>query len=88
MIFTIFAGKCPEDEKIPDPTRRGVAACRLRRTPKTEGDTLCVSILPLRSIVEGIVGEDFPIEVLVPAGPAPRRSSRHPGSLSNSTGPA
>ena len=23
--------------------------------PKTEGDTLCVSILPLRSIVEGIV---------------------------------
>lgn len=56
--------------------------------PKTEGDTLCVSILPLRSIVEGIVGEDFPIEVLVPAGPAPRRSNRHPGSLSNSTGPA
>ena len=39
--------------------------------PKTEGDTLCVSILPLRSIVEGIVGEDFPIEVLVPAGASP-----------------
>lgn len=30
-----------------------------------------VSILPLRPIVEGIVGKDFPIEVLVPRGASP-----------------
>lgn len=33
--------------------------------------SLSVSILPLRPIVEGIVGNDFRIEVLVPAGASP-----------------
>lgn len=33
--------------------------------------TLYVSILPLRTLVYGIVGDDFPIEVLVPPGASP-----------------
>lgn len=42
-------------------------------TPKQAitNDTLYVSILPLRSVVQAIVGNDFPIEVLVPAGASP-----------------
>lgn len=39
--------------------------------PPTDEKTLYVSILPLRSIVEGIVGDDFRIEVLVPPGASP-----------------
>lgn len=35
------------------------------------GDALYVSILPLKSIVGSIVGDDFRIEVLVPAGASP-----------------
>lgn len=46
-----------------------LAACTPRLT--TENETLYVSILPLRSLVSGIVGDDFPIEVLVPAGASP-----------------
>ena len=34
-------------------------------------NTFYVSIPPLRSIVEGIVGDDFIIEVLVPPGASP-----------------
>ncbi|WP_290541133.1 zinc ABC transporter substrate-binding protein [Alistipes sp.] len=46
-----------------------LAAC----TPKQPAgeNTLYVSIPPLRSIVEGIVGNDFKIEVLVPPGASP-----------------
>ena len=35
------------------------------------GEPLYVSILPLRSLVQGIVGDDFDIEVLVPPGASP-----------------
>lgn len=45
------------------------AACASR--PRAEQNTLYVSILPLRSIVGGIVGDDFKIEVLVPPGASP-----------------
>ena len=43
--------------------------CTSRR--QTDGEPLCVSILPLRSLVQGIVGDDFDIEVLVPPGASP-----------------
>lgn len=39
--------------------------------PTTDTDTLYVSILPLRGIVSGIVGDDIRVEVLVPAGASP-----------------
>lgn len=38
---------------------------------QTQENTCFVSILPLRNIVQQIVGEDFNIEVLVPAGASP-----------------
>lgn len=38
---------------------------------KSDNNTLYVSILPLRSLVTSIVGQDFPVEVLVPAGASP-----------------
>lgn len=43
-----------------------------------------VSILPLRSLVQGIVGDDFDIEVLVPPGASPETfgADTHPGSSS------
>ena len=46
-----------------------LAAC----TPEQPAgeNTFYVSIPPLRSIVEGIVGDDFKIEVLVPPGASP-----------------
>lgn len=40
-------------------------------TQTADENTLYVSILPLRSIVQGIVGDDFEIEVLVPPGASP-----------------
>ena len=42
-------------------------------TPKqaTNENTFYVSILPLQGLVEGIVGDDFDVEVLVPAGASP-----------------
>lgn len=39
--------------------------------PKTDSNTLYVSILPLKSIIGGIVGDDFDVRVLVPAGASP-----------------
>lgn len=39
--------------------------------PKSDNQTLYVSILPLKSIVEGIVGQGLHIKVLVPAGASP-----------------
>ncbi len=44
-------------------------ACKPRE--QTPQNTIYVSILPLRSLIYGIVGDDFPIEVLVPAGASP-----------------
>lgn len=38
---------------------------------QTNTKTIYVSILPLRSLVSSIVGDDFDIEVLVPAGASP-----------------
>lgn len=38
---------------------------------QAEEGALYVSILPLRSLVQGIVGDDFDIEVLVPPGASP-----------------
>lgn len=46
-----------------------LAACVSNK--QQNDNTLYVSILPLQSLVEGIVGEDFDIEVLVPAGASP-----------------
>ncbi len=46
------------------------ASCGNRPRP-TDEDTFYVSILPLRHIVQSIVGDDFPIEVLVPPGASP-----------------
>lgn len=43
--------------------------CTSRRP--ADGELLYVSILPLRSLVQGIVGDDFDIEVLVPPGASP-----------------
>ena len=43
--------------------------CTSRRP--ADGEPLYVSILPLRSLVQGIVGDDFDIEVLVPPGASP-----------------
>ncbi len=46
----------------------GTEAC----TPQSaERETIYVSILPLRGLVHEIVGDDLPIEVLVPAGASP-----------------
>lgn len=39
--------------------------------PRTEETILYVSIPPLKEIVGGIVGDDFPIEVLLPPGASP-----------------
>lgn len=39
--------------------------------PETDGETLCVTILPLRSLVGEIVGGDFAIDVLVLPGASP-----------------
>lgn len=46
-----------------------LAACAPE--PEPERETLCVSILPLRSLVGEIVGDDFRIDVLVPSGASP-----------------
>ena len=46
-----------------------MAACSQEQNPT--GNSLYVSILPLRSIVQEIVGDDLPVEVLVPAGASP-----------------
>lgn len=48
-----------------------LAGCRDRRPAAADRDTIFVSILPLRSLVGAIVGDDFDIEVLVPPGMNP-----------------
>lgn len=47
-----------------------LAACTSSQ-PTTDSQTIYVSIAPLRSLVEAITAEDFPVEVLVPAGASP-----------------
>lgn len=44
-------------------------ACKPKEPAPQE--TIFVSILPLRSLIYDLVGDDFPIEVLVPAGASP-----------------
>lgn len=46
----------------------GTGACT---SQPTQQETIYVSILPLRGLVHEIIGEDLPIEVLVPAGASP-----------------
>ena len=46
-----------------------ITGCTAR--PAADDTTIYVSIPPLKSLVGAIVGDDFPIEVLVPAGASP-----------------
>lgn len=46
----------------------GTEACT---SQSAQQETIYVSILPLRGLVYEIVGDDLPIEVLVPAGASP-----------------
>lgn len=48
-----------------------VTACGGSRTDTASGRTMYVTIAPLAEIVGGITGDDFAIEVLVPAGASP-----------------
>ncbi len=41
------------------------------RSTYSDDNTIYVTIAPIAEIIEGITGEDFPIEVLVPAGASP-----------------
>lgn len=45
--------------------------CSCAQPAQPEEETLYVSILPLKGIVGGIVGDDFDVRVLVPAGASP-----------------
>lgn len=45
--------------------------CSCAQPAQPEEETLYVSILPLKSIVGGIVGDDFDVRALVPAGASP-----------------
>ena len=59
--------------------------CGCATQPQSEEPTLYVSIQPLRSLVRGIVGDDFAVETLVPRARAPRPSSRRHGRSPGST---
>lgn len=48
-----------------------VCGCGCGADRQSERKTITVSILPLKFLVENIVGEDFEIEVLVPPGASP-----------------
>lgn len=56
-----------------------LASCAERQT--TDDATLCVSIAPLKELVGGIAGEDFEIDVLVPAGASPETYEPTPRQL-------
>ena len=45
--------------------------CSCAQPAQPEAETLCVSILPLKSCVGGIVGDDFDVRVLGPEGSSP-----------------
>lgn len=57
-----------------------LVACGTPQKP-IDPQTIYVSIAPLKGLVEGIVGEDFPIEVLVPAGASPETFEPTPRQL-------
>ena len=48
-----------------------LTACSGRQRPAEQERTIYVSILPLKALAEAIVGDDYPIAVLVPAGASP-----------------
>ena len=48
-----------------------LAGCGGRSRSTEDQKMIYVSILPLRGIVEDIVGDDFRVEVLVPPGASP-----------------
>lgn len=81
-IFITFAGNSgPQHPDIPlNKPMKQIATLLIAATivfsacsqkPVTDDETLCVSILPLKSLVEGIVGDDFTIDVIVPRGASP-----------------
>lgn len=51
------------------------------RSKEHDTKTIFVSIAPLKGLVEGIVGDDFPVEVLVPAGASPETFEPTPRQL-------
>ena len=64
-----------------------LVGCSAKPRPAAD-TTLTVSILPLRRIVSSIVGDDFKIEVLVPAGASPETfepTARQIAALDRST---
>ena len=64
-----------------------LVGCSAKPRPAAD-TTLTVSILPLRQIVSSIVGDDFGIEVLVPAGASPETfepTARQIAALDRST---
>lgn len=57
-----------------------LTACGSRPEP-IDPQTIYVSIAPLKGLTERIVGDDFPIEVLVPAGASPETFEPTPRQL-------
>ena len=57
-----------------------MGACTSRQ--QADEKTLYVSILPLRSLVGEIVGDDFKIKCWYLPAQVPKRSNRRPGSSS------
>lgn len=58
-----------------------VAACGGKERRAIDPDTIYVTIAPLKGLTERIVGDDFPIEVLVPAGASPETFEPTPRQL-------
>ena len=48
-----------------------MVACSGNRAPKDDRPTITVSIAPLKSLTEAIVGDDVRVDVLIPAGASP-----------------
>lgn len=58
-----------------------VAACGGKERRAIDPDTIYVTIAPLKGLTERIVGDDFPIEVLVSAGASPETFEPTPRQL-------
>lgn len=58
-----------------------LVACGGRTRRPIDPQTIYVSIAPLKGLAERIVGDDFPIEVLVPAGASPETFEPTPRQL-------
>ena len=61
-----------------------IAACfvfPINEKQKTEGNTIVVTILPLKYIAEQIVGDDYHIDILVPPGSSPETYEPTPQQL-------